>query len=151
MGNNRKDRGMERFAIGAFLILVAGSCQGPDGDPLARALASKHPAIVRVMGNLEAHEVQIRYTRIHREGDSVRFVDYDFQVDPERYFYPASTVKFPAAVAALVMLSGMEGLNRDSRFYVEGDSVETTFARSIVEIFAVSDNLANNRLLEFMG
>lgn len=151
MGNIRNNHPMERLIKGSLLVLLAWSCQGPEIDPLARALASRHPAIVRVMENLKAHEVQIRYTQIKREGDSVHFVDFDFQVDPHRYFYPASTVKFPAAVAALEKLNGLEGLDRDSRFYVEGDSVETTFARSITEIFAVSDNQANNRLLEFLG
>jgi len=34
---------------------------------------------------------------------------------------------------------------------VEGDSVKTTFGKAISEIFAVSDNAANNRLIEFLG
>ena len=39
----------------------------------------------------------------------------------------------------------------DTRFYIEGDSVESTFGKAILEIFAVSDNAANNRLIEFLG
>ena len=34
---------------------------------------------------------------------------------------------------------------------MEGDSVQTTFAKAVSEIFAVSDNAANNRLIEFLG
>ena len=142
---------MDHFIKGTLLILLVCCCSRPEIDPLARALTSRHPAIVRVMEDLGAHEVQIRYTRIDREGDSVHFSDFNFQVDPDRYFYPASTVKFPAAVAALEKLNDLDSLNRDSRFYVEGDTVETTFARAIVEIFAISDNQANNRLFEFLG
>ena len=103
------------------------------------------------MENLDQHEVQIRYTQIDRRKDDVSFTDYDFQVDKENYFYPASTVKFPAAVAALEKLNQLDTLSLDTRFYIEGDSVETTFGKAILEIFAVSDNAANNRLIEFLG
>ena len=103
------------------------------------------------MHNLEAHQVQIRFTQIDRDGDNLVFTDYDFQVNADNYFYPASTVKFPAAVSALEKLNELDSLDRDVLFYVEGDSVETTFARAVEEIFAVSDNDANNRLVEFLG
>ena len=72
-------------------------------------------------------------------------------MDSTQYFYPASTVKFPAAVAALEKLNELDSLDRDYRFYIEGDSVETTFSEAILQIFAVSDNAANNRLIEFLG
>jgi len=138
--------------LGLALLLMVTAC-GPlaEIDPLAQALASQHPAIRRVMEDPVPHEVQIRYTQIDRRGDSIQFTDYDYQVDRDRYFYPASTVKFPAAVAALEKLHQIDSLDRDSRFYVEEDSVETTFAQAILELFAVSDNRANNRLIEFLG
>ena len=109
------------------------------------------PAIARVMEDPEGYEIQIRYSRVFRKSDSVTFVNYDFRVDSSRYFYPASTVKFPVALAALEKLNDQDGLDRNTRYYIEGDSVENSFARDIVEIFAVSDNHANNRLFEFLG
>jgi beta-lactamase class A len=129
------------------------SCQDNNRDEnlLALALASEKPAIKRVMDSVEQYEVQIRYTQINRTGDSIHFVDYDFQVDDDNYFYPASTVKFPVAVMALERLNETDTLTRETRYYVEGDSIETTFAKDISQIFAVSDNLANNRLVEFLG
>ena len=120
-------------------------------NPIEQVLASDHPAITAVMQNLEAHQVQIRYTQINRSKDSVVFTDFDFQVDSTNYFYPASTAKFPAAVAALEKLNQVDSLSLDSRFFVEGDSTITTFSRAIEELFAVSDNAANNRLIEFLG
>ncbi|MCJ7468566.1 MAG: class A beta-lactamase-related serine hydrolase [Maribacter sp.] len=134
-------------------LLVFGACSGiPEAtDPLAMVLASGNPKIKRVMDSLDQFEVQIRFTQIDRTNDSIKFKDYDFQVDAHKYFYPASTVKFPIAVLALEKLNEMEGVDRDFRFYVEGDSIETTFAQDISKIFVVSDNEANNRLLEFLG
>ncbi len=138
-----------------FTVIVATlfscSVQKPKANPLEKVLASQNPNIKQVMDSLASHEVQIRYTQIERKEDTVIFTDYDFQVDADAYFYPASTVKFPIAVLALEKLNHSDALDRDTRFYVEGDSVETTFAEAISQIFAVSDNDANNRLVEFLG
>lgn len=134
------------------LIIFTISCSGVSyKDPLENALSSKNPLIARVMENLKAHELQIRYTQIDRRNDSIFFTDFDFQVNQDNYFYPASTAKFPVAVATLEKLNAIDSLSMHTRFYVEGDSVETTFAQAISEIFAVSDNAANNRLIEFLG
>ncbi|WP_246160776.1 serine hydrolase [Maribacter flavus] len=103
------------------------------------------------MDSLDRYEVQIRYTKIDRKNDSIFFIDYDFQVDKDAYFYPASTVKFPIAVLGLERLNETDTLNREVRYYVEGDTLESTFSKDVVEIFSVSDNLANNRLMELLG
>ena len=42
-------------------------------------------------------------------------------------------------------------MDRNTRFYIEGDTVETTIAKEIKKIFAVSNNQAFNRLFEFLG
>lgn len=135
-----------------LVLLVISSCkQVPETSILQQALASDDIKIRRVMDSLASFELQIRYTQIDRVNDSIIFTDFDFQVDAENYFYPASTVKFPAAVAALEKLNEIDSLDRNTAFYVEGDSVATTFGRAVQEIFAVSDNDANNRLVEFLG
>ncbi|GGD43468.1 serine hydrolase [Muriicola marianensis] len=138
--------------LGLFLMVLAG-CSGdlPVKDPLVQALSSEDPRIRKVMNDPAPYEVQIRYTQIDRKGDSVVFRDFDFQVDSEQYFYPASTVKFPIAVMALEKLNRHDNLDLNTRFYVEGDTLETTFGKEVIKIFAVSDNAANNRLLEFLG
>jgi len=137
-------------------LLVTVSCtpqkkQEKTSDPLEAILNSDSPKIKRVMDNVNEHEVQIRYTQINRKDGQVHFTDFDFQVDSNNYFYPASTVKFPTTVVALTRLNEADSLNLNTRFYVEGDSVETTFSEAISQIFAVSDNDANNRLIEFLG
>ncbi len=136
-----------------FLGIIGLSCSNAPKatNALDAALASNDTILRLVLDNPKAYEVQIRYTQIDRLADSIQFTDFDFQVDGDRYFYPASTVKFPAAVAALEKLNTLDTLNRKTRFYVEGDSIETSFERAILEIFAVSDNAANNRLIEFLG
>lgn len=139
------------YILLGLMVLITSCSETKPIKPLEKALASEHPYIRQVMENLDAHEIQIRYTQIDRRNDSIFFTDHDFQVNAENYFYPASTVKFPAAVAALEKLNEVDSLDMYTRFYIEGDSVETTFAKAISEIFAVSDNAANNRLIEFLG
>ncbi len=103
------------------------------------------------MDSISKYEVQIRLTTVTRRNDSVILDDHDFQVNSENYFYPASTVKFPIAVLALEKLNENDTLTMDTRFFVEGDTITTTFAEEIIKIFAVSDNDAYNRLFEFLG
>lgn len=136
-----------------FLVCIVCSCEKePNIDnPLAHILKSDDLKIKRVVDSLDQYEVQIKFTQIERVNDSVIFKDYDFQVDTDKYFYPASTVKFPIAVLALEKLNQIDYINRDTRFYVEGDTIESTFAKEVSKIFAVSDNEANNRMVEFLG
>ena len=142
----------KRFLQLVFLgPLIFLSCAEEEiSNPMAYVLASDDPRIQKVMEDPEKYELQIIYSKITRNGDSLAIRDYGYRVDAH-YFYPASTVKFPIAVLGLEYLSELENMDRKTRFYVEGDSVETTMDEEVTKIFAVSDNAANNRLLELMG
>ena len=139
------------FIIAISTLLSSCATQTEDPDLLKMALASDNSKIRKVMDSLGQYELQVRYTQIDRIKDSVIFRDYNFQVNDSNYFYPASTVKILTAVLTLEKLNEMDSLDLYTQFYVEGDSLETTFANEISKIFAVSDNEANNRLLEFLG
>ncbi|EAR00106.1 serine hydrolase [Maribacter sp. HTCC2170] len=134
-----------------FCITISCAEKSVIKNPIEYALTSENINIKRVVDSLEQYEVQIKLSQINRVKDSIIFKDYDFQVDESNYFYPASTVKFPIAVLAMEKLNKLDSIDMNTRFYVEGDSIETTFANDVSKIFAVSDNLANNRLLEFIG
>ena len=139
----------------AFVLffLVSLSCETgrKENNPMATVLASQNSSIRKVLDSVDQYEVQILFTQIERNPDSIILTDYEFQVDQKNYFYPASTVKLPIAVLALEKLNLTDTLNRNTRYYIEGDSVENTFAEDISKILAVSDNHANNRLFEFQG
>ena len=134
-------------------ICYSSGCSRPDtGNPLQDLLMnSQEPAIKKVMADLAQYELQIHYTQIDRKGNEIVFTDYVFQESDSSYFYPASTVKFPIAVLALEKISEDNKLNLNTIFYVEGDTIETTFEKEVVKVFAVSDNAANNRLFELLG
>lgn len=143
-----------KFLLIAVLILLF-SCGNQESietrNPLEVVLASQKPNIKRVTDSLANYSVQIKFTQVNRQAEKITFKDYNFQLDSTKYFYPASTVKFPIALLALSKLNTIEYLDRTTRFYVEGDTLETSFAREIEKIFAVSDNQSYNRLFEFLG
>ncbi len=116
----------------------------------------------------DKYEVQILYTQIDRDAQnrpSFRTLSYNF--DSNRYFYPASTVKFPAVLLALEKLNQLKIKDLDKNTpmtistafegheSVSGDSTSATGKASIghfaKKILLVSDNDAFNRLYEFMG
>ncbi|SFR68415.1 serine hydrolase [Maribacter stanieri] len=143
---------MKPFLLFICCIAIASCSQQKQNlNFLEVALSSDNAKIKRVVDSIDNYQVQIKYTQIDRKNDSVIFTDYDFQVNDSMYFYPASTVKFPTAVLALEKLNKIDSLSIQTKYYVEGDTIESTFAKDISEIFAVSDNLANNRLVEFLG
>jgi len=137
-----------RFSI---LLLILLWKQEPTKTPLLHILDSEKIEIKRVMDNIDAHEVQIRYTEISRKDDSILFINHDFNINDSVYFYPASTVKFPIAILALEKMQKDNLYELNTPFYVEGDSLNTTFKKEIEKIFAVSDNDAYNRLFEYLG
>lgn len=142
-----------KYLLTLFLCWSFISCQSeikPD-KPLEIALQSENINIKRVMDSLANYPLQIKFSRVERKDGAVSFKDYDFKVDATRYFYPASTVKFPIAVLALSKLNTLDHMDRNTPFYIEGDTLETTIKKEIEKIFAVSDNAANNRLFEFLG
>ena len=138
--------------LGVFLFACCNGEPRTEIHPLKQILyTSEVSAIRKVMDRVDQHELQILYTRIHRTKDKIQFTDYEFNLNNSAYFYPASTVKFPIALLALEKVSQLDDFTLDTRFYVEGDTLETTIGQEVIKVFALSDNDANNRLFEFLG
>lgn len=147
---------MMKPLFGCLAMLIAfghWSCTTPEKtqNVLQTVLASDNDTIAQVVEDVEKYELQVRYTSVRRQGDSVILRDESFMEDADNYFYPASTVKFPVALLALEKVTGNDSINSTSRFFVEGDTIETTIRKEVSKIFAVSDNEAYNRLYEFLG
>ncbi|SIN98762.1 Beta-lactamase enzyme family protein [Chitinophaga niabensis] len=118
-----------------------------------------------VMNNPEEYRLQIIYTQINRKaGNQPVFTDYYYHVSPDRYFYPASTVKMPAAFLALEKLNRLK-VDKYTPMYTDSlagittavtedtssENTQPSVAHYIKKIFLVSDNDAFNRLYEFIG
>lgn len=121
-----------------------------------------------ILTNRKDLNVQVIYTQIDRDADGTpRFTQHSFNKNNNRYFYPASTVKFPVALLALQKLNELRiaGLDKNSTMITDAafsGQVATyndpntpdgrpTIAQYIKQILLVSDNDAFNRLYEFLG
>ena len=131
-------------------------------------LKSQPARFATVMEDPDKYRVQIIYTQIDRDENNVpAFSSYHYRVDPDQYFYPASTVKLPTALLALEKLNelAIPGLTRDTAMLTGVASDWQTAAEAdlstptglpsvghyIRKILLVSDNDAFNRLYEFIG
>ncbi|AXG70266.1 beta-lactamase enzyme family protein [Kordia sp. SMS9] len=135
---------MKKVLLLLFLVCMSCMEDTKNDDPILFALSADSEKIQNVMQHLDAHEIQIMVT--DAEG-----TNFSFQVNDSAYFYPASSVKFPVALAALEKVNRIPTITSETAFMVEGDSVQTTIRKEVQKIFAVSDNEAYNRLFEFLG
>jgi hypothetical protein len=141
----------------------------PPNSPLLTDILNQHP---RYFDSLLKHndvwQVKIVYTQVDRRANNRPvFTNYYFNIHPDNYFYPASTVKMPTAILALQKLNQLKlpGLDKNTTMitgaaYSRQDGVyndpnsadgRPTVANYIRKIFLVSDNDAFNRLYEFLG
>ena len=156
------------MSLSSFISL-AGCQQGNGWDgSLENLLLSQPERFTTVVQGAEKCRPQIIYTQIDRdENNKPTFTSYTYRLDADEYFYPASTVKLPAALLALEKLNrlAIPGLNRDTTMLTgvatdmqtpasKDPTSETglpTIAHYIRKILLVSDNDAFNRLYEFVG
>ena len=133
-------------------LLAMTACEAPELNPIERSTLSAHPAMLQVWHDPNAYEVQILFTEIDRDDQGTpTFTEYSFKTNDSVYFYPASTVKLPAAILALEKISNASDITRETRYTLPGDSSEYSLSSDIKQIFAVSDNDAYNRIYEWLG
>jgi hypothetical protein len=139
------------------------------GNNFFADLFQKNPGVFdQINEHRNEWNVQIIYTRINRDkNNNPSLKTFHFNKENARYFYPASTVKLPAALLALQKLKELQikGLDRNTTMLTQaGYGAQTgvyndpttpdgkpTIAQYIRKIFLVSDNDAFNRLYEFLG
>jgi hypothetical protein len=137
-------------------------------DKFIANLLQSHPEFFdSILKQPDEYGIQIVYTQIDRKRNGKPiFSDHFFNVS-DKYFYPASTVKFPVALLALQKLNELKikGLNKNTSMITEaaysGQTVvyndplspdgRPNIEQYIKKIFLVSDNDAFNRLYEFLG
>jgi len=150
------------FALIISLILLVGCSFNP--DPIRSAF--KGDDFLRsIVKNKDNYEIQILYTEVAKNSlGQTEFSDFQFQLNDEKYFYPASTIKLPIVVLTLSKINELraEGANispkskinlsliNNNKKIILKDSI-TSFQNLIADVFLVSDNSASNVLIDFIG
>lgn len=143
--------------------------QGENSDFLEKLFRNNTDSVFRkVLNDSEKYRVQIIYTAIERDKENKpSFVDYYFNVDADAYFYPASTAKLPLSILSLEKLKklNIRGVDRNTTMFTDSaccgqteQYVDTTsenrkpsIGHYIKEVLLVSENVAYNRMYEFLG
>lgn len=133
------------------------------------SLMKKYPQFFdSILKQRDLLKVQVIYTQINRDAsNNPSFKSFYFNVNADKYFYPASTVKLPIALLALQKLHELRlpGLGKNSSMITgkaySGQTMvlndpttpdgRPNVAQYVKKIFLVSDNDAFNRLYEFLG
>ena len=142
----------------AFFSLFLLSCNSTN-NPIESIIKKREPQLKPIYKNKENHNLQILYTKVDRDSSGApTFIEYDYKLDNNVYFYPASTMKLPIVALALQKINELRntGLNIsvDNKILLlnEGQPIkETTFKDLIAKVFLVSDNSASNILINFLG
>lgn len=151
-----------------LLLLFSWISMLPAQNPLQDILNQNKAVFGDIFDRPEHYEVQIIYTQIDRTPDNTpKFRSYEFGVNADRYFYPASTVKLPTALVALEKLNQLQIVDLDKHTPMRtgaatppqtsafldptAENLLPSVAHYIKKIFLVSDNDAYNRLYEFVG
>ena len=139
----------------------------PDRHWLLTLLESD-PRLAAVVSEAEKHRLQLLIAEVVETEDGPILRRSGFRVDAE-YFYPASTIKLYAAIAALEWLEEEstpsevtldtamrihplfddESLDERDPSNLEGATI--TIGHEVRKLCIVSDNTAFNRLFEFLG
>jgi hypothetical protein len=156
-----------------FLALCLTTYLAVAQNPLEAIVNDNKETFSTWATNPDKYEIQVLYSEIDRNEDgSIKLKTHRWgATDTSQYFYPASTVKMPAAVLALQYLNelGVQGLSPQTLLFhgtgtapaaapqtaVTSDSTATSGYPSlehyIRKIFLVSDNDAYCRIFELLG
>lgn len=156
------------FFLSVFVLVSFAQNKKEVENLIENLLKQNEKLFPLVLENPQKYRVQIIYTKIDRtKNDAAKLTTYKYRLDARKYFYPASTVKLPAALLTLEKLNqlSLKGLTKETplridsaysgQTKVEYDSSSQnklpSLANYIKKVFIVSDNDAYNRLYEFLG
>ncbi|WP_418360977.1 serine hydrolase [Sphingobacterium detergens] len=160
---------MLKYLSLVFIMLMSKTyAQKIDTVYLEKLLQSRPDLFQQILNHPTKNEVQILYTQIDRDKSNIpHFRSYSYRLNPNWYFYPASTVKLPTAISALEKINELhiKGLTKDTALRIDSAFEKQTkvsvdesvvnglpsIAQYVKKILLTSDNDAQNRLFEFIG
>lgn len=159
---------MQKSILCLLLLISANSMAQTDTIFLKKLLESKPDLFSGILNHPNKNEVQLMYTQVNRaKNNKPSFKTFSYRVDPQHYFYPASTVKLAAVIFALEKINELKipeltvysTMITDTAFAKQTHVTEDltaadgkpTIAHYIKKILLTSDNDAYNRLFEFIG
>ena len=107
-----------------LLIINLGCAASSDHQFINRFISGN----AKLLNTIKNNDIHIKLTVID---SNENFVEYEYNIDTDRYFYPASTVKLPIALFALEKLNENKNLSIDTPFMLDDDTLKTTFKNEL--------------------
>ncbi|RZK90793.1 MAG: hypothetical protein EOO98_07610 [Pedobacter sp.] len=160
---------MQKAIFCLFLFIsVKTMAQQTDTTFIKQLLENKPELFSGVLNHPNKNEVQVMYTQVNRDkNNKPSFKTFSYRINPNHYFYPASTVKLAAVIFALEKINELKvpGLTAYSTMITDtafkgqtavkedlsAENGKPTLAHYIKKVLLTSDNDAYNRLFEFIG
>lgn len=151
-----------------LLISIQVMAQQIDTLFLKQLMQGKPELFSGILNHPTKHEVQVVYTQVTRDkNNKPSFKTFSYNFNPQRYFYPASTVKLAAVVFALEKVNELKSKGMSADLVMLTDSSfkgqtkvlkdetaangKPSIEHYVKKILLTSDNDAFNRLFEFIG
>ena len=101
-----------------------------------------------IINDPNKYKFQLMYTKINRDKNNhPEFISHSFGVKPEKYFYPASTIKLQVAALALEKLNQTPSIDKDTYLKIkagfgslEGVTVDTTAKKVFLQLVIIYIN-----------
>jgi peptidoglycan/xylan/chitin deacetylase (PgdA/CDA1 family) len=118
-----------------------------------RIRAAASPVLKNVLDHPEIYQYQLIYTEISRNSSNQPVFRHQYlNVSDSLYFNPASMVKFPVALMAMEKMDSLKSIGINPLTLLKTDSsAPKSFLELVREAMIVSDNLAYNKLFQFLG
>ena len=146
-----------------LILIICFTLLSCNSNPIKSSLR-KDDFLKEIIKDKEDYQIQILLTKINQNNTQFDFNEYEYQLDDNQYFYPASTNKLPIVILTLKKINELRSkgseitlkskiiLNYKDDYseLVIRDSI-TSFQNLIADVFLVSDNSASNILIDFLG
>lgn len=156
------------FLLAFSVMSLSTMAQQTDTVFLKKLMQAKPELFSNILNRPDHNQVQILYTQVNRDmKNKPSFKSYSYNLNPQHYFYPASTVKLAAVIFALEKVNRLKSsgitvkstMITDSAFKGQTKVFKDTSSKNglpsiehyIKKILLTSDNDAFNRLFEFIG
>lgn len=139
----------------SWLALAGCANQSQTQTSFWSGVFSETPLLEHVYSNSARFRVAVYFTQIESSGNHSEVIAQQTLPADGQYFYPASTVKLPAALVALEQLSALEQTSVSAqspmRLHRQDGLRVSSLEHSISAALTISDNEAFNDLYEFVG
>lgn len=151
-----------------LMVSIQAMAQQTDTVFLKQLMQGKPELFSGILNHPTKNEVQVIYTQVNRDkNNKPSFKTFSYNFNPQRYFYPASTVKLAAVIFALEKVNALKGKGMSADLVMLTDSSfkgqtkvlkdesaangKPSIEHYVKKILLTSDNDAFNRLFEFIG